>query len=272
MNIETYFRSIENLVDTGNIETAIAELKRFLQKSPQLDELIIHSARYNDVVKQIRLGVIDHENAKITKNEIRVAILSLLREIENIYSCNIDMKNKIEKQDEPNIFKPNTQSNHVQNNKNTIIGGNIIVHGDFRLGDDIYPPPEKEKTADDYYSEGISFLEKDPPEYDQAFTSFTYAINKETNHVKAYVHRGIIRMNQNDFHAAIRNFKDAIYLTPLITSEHCDAIFHLASSFVMLGDFERASNWLEKAREQGCNVKNPQIDNLFNDLSSMEKL
>jgi len=217
------------------------------------------------------MGVIDYKIANIIKNEIRVAILSLLREIEKIYSNNIDVKNEIEKQDEPTIAKSHTQSNNLHGNKNILIGDNIIINGNFRLGDDIHLPPVKEKTADEHYSEGISFLEKDPPEYDKAFTSFTDAISRKSDYIKAYVARGIIRMGQNDFHAAIRNFKDAIYSTPVITPEHCDAIFNMASSFVMLKDFERASNWLEKAREQGCNVKNPEIDNLFNELSSMEK-
>jgi predicted HTH transcriptional regulator len=74
--------TIGELIGKDELAKAIHVLYALFKDSPRLDEAIIQSARYNDVIKQIRLGTIEFEQANITKNQIRYALLDLLRDIE----------------------------------------------------------------------------------------------------------------------------------------------------------------------------------------------
>jgi predicted HTH transcriptional regulator len=83
MQITKYFLdNINDLISRDEIGSAIQLLHDLLKDSPVLEETLLHSARYTDVMKQIRLGTIDYEQANITKNKIRYALLDLVREID----------------------------------------------------------------------------------------------------------------------------------------------------------------------------------------------
>ena len=112
MNILNFTNRIGNLIGANNLETAIFELSKLLQKSPKLDELIVQSARYNDIMKQIRLGIIDFESAEVTKNKIRYAILDLLREIENGVESDPELKEEIENLNTSHSSMKITQSHY----------------------------------------------------------------------------------------------------------------------------------------------------------------
>lgn len=77
-----FIKSIGELIGKDDLALAIQKLYALLKDSPKLDEAILQSARYNDVLKQIRLGVVDFEQANLTKNQIRYALLDLVHEIE----------------------------------------------------------------------------------------------------------------------------------------------------------------------------------------------
>jgi predicted HTH transcriptional regulator len=83
MQLTKYFLdNINALISRDEIGSAIQLLHDLLKDSPVLEETLLHSARYADVMKQIRLGTIDYEQATITKNQIRYALLDLVREID----------------------------------------------------------------------------------------------------------------------------------------------------------------------------------------------
>ena len=69
MKLEKFYRKIIKLIDKDNLDEAIKKLDNFLQSHPKTDELIIQSARYNDLKKQIRLGVIDQEKLTSLKTK-----------------------------------------------------------------------------------------------------------------------------------------------------------------------------------------------------------
>ena len=125
MNILNFTNRIGNLIGENNLETAIFELGELLQKSPKLDELIVQSARYNDIMKQIRLGIIDFESAEITKNKIRYAILDLLREIENSVESDPEIKEEIENLNDSHSSMKITQSHYGRGDN---IGRDKIVN------------------------------------------------------------------------------------------------------------------------------------------------
>ena len=80
--MKEYLDKIGELIGKDELEEAILMLNKLLEKDKRLDELILQSARLNDIEKQIRLGIVDFKNASLTKNQIRFGILSIVREIE----------------------------------------------------------------------------------------------------------------------------------------------------------------------------------------------
>lgn len=70
---------IRALLAQDNISDALQLLHQLLEKSPQLDEAIQHSARYQAIRQKINLDLVSHRESQITKNQIRWSILELLK-------------------------------------------------------------------------------------------------------------------------------------------------------------------------------------------------
>lgn len=78
----TFIADIRDLIANDDFKTAIQQLSALLKNSPRLDEAVQQSARYNNVMRQIRLGLVDVEAANIAQNQTRQGLIDLLREIE----------------------------------------------------------------------------------------------------------------------------------------------------------------------------------------------
>jgi hypothetical protein len=124
MNLNNFTEQIGNLIAKDELSKAIGLLKKLLDKSPKLDEAIIQSARFNDIMKQVRLGVVDFEQANITKNKIRYAILDLLRDMEESVESNSEIRTEIENLKEE-IIPPSIGQFHYGSGDN-IAGDKII--------------------------------------------------------------------------------------------------------------------------------------------------
>ena len=61
------------MIAKDELKVAIQELSFLLKNSEKLNEIVLQSARYNSLTKQIRMGTIDNNQANITKNQIRFA-------------------------------------------------------------------------------------------------------------------------------------------------------------------------------------------------------
>lgn len=123
---KSFVEIIGDLIGKDDLALAIKNLYALLKDSPKLDEAILQSARYNDVIKQIRLGTIDFEQANITKNQIRYALLDLVREIEE-QEQNQDIHVEIQEflnKNTPFIQGKNIVTGTVQSEKEIIIGDN----------------------------------------------------------------------------------------------------------------------------------------------------
>jgi len=57
-------------------------LHDLLKNSPKLDEAILQSAQHHDIMQQVRSGLVNNEQANLTKNQIRSSILALLKDME----------------------------------------------------------------------------------------------------------------------------------------------------------------------------------------------
>ena len=81
-NTQSFINSIRDNVSNDGLEIAFLKLRQLLKDSPQLDAVLLQSARFRAVMKQIHSGTIDYSSAEITRNQITVSVLELLREIE----------------------------------------------------------------------------------------------------------------------------------------------------------------------------------------------
>ncbi len=82
METSQFFGHIRDLIAHNELKPAMESMRVFLENSPQLDEVILQTARFNAVREQIRHGVIDFSEADKTQNQIRTGLIELLREIE----------------------------------------------------------------------------------------------------------------------------------------------------------------------------------------------
>lgn len=96
-NTNSFIADIRDLIAKDDVTTAVQQLSALLKDSPHLNEAVQQSARYNNVMRQIRLGLVDFEAANIAQNQIRYAVLELLSEIEAQEQTQPNIKAEVEK-------------------------------------------------------------------------------------------------------------------------------------------------------------------------------
>lgn len=74
-------QKIRELIKIGDVPEAIDLIFEWSNQE-NIDEIILHSSRFNEVNKLLREGILSFSNAAIEKNKIVKAILEILREIE----------------------------------------------------------------------------------------------------------------------------------------------------------------------------------------------
>lgn len=92
-----FYHQIRYLIADDDLSRALAQLHDLLQNSPKLDEVLLQSARLNDISRQVRLGLTDFSQASLTKNQIRAGLLELLTEIESREQSLPEVRGEIEK-------------------------------------------------------------------------------------------------------------------------------------------------------------------------------
>jgi len=124
MDIKKISETVGKLVRKDELNSAIALLHRFLKDSPKLDDVIMQSSQLSDITRQIRNGVVSFEDANINKNKIRIGILSLVNEMEEVVMDNEDIKNELSNKRESE-YMPSIQQIHYGTGDN--VGGNKII-------------------------------------------------------------------------------------------------------------------------------------------------
>ena len=123
-NKQEYFKHIRQLIAGAKMDSAFKQLNHFLDKTPQLNEILQQSARWNALRKQVRMGTISHEDASVTQNQISSALLELLSLVEEQEGAPI-----IREEMERAVIS-------ITNSKN-VVTGNIRAGGDVHIGDNI---------------------------------------------------------------------------------------------------------------------------------------
>jgi hypothetical protein len=96
MNVKNLINHIGNLVGSDRLGESIELLSKIFAESPILNDVILQSAKLTDIENQIRRGVISFENANVSKNKIRLAILNLAELIDEIAFSNPSVVKEIE--------------------------------------------------------------------------------------------------------------------------------------------------------------------------------
>jgi len=141
MDNQTFLSNIRDLIARDDLTAALLQVRGLLENSPKLDEALLQSARFQDIRKQIRLGMVSHEEANLTQNQIRAGLLDLLREIEDSIA---------ETSARPDAAALRAEMEHavsVVNSKNVVIGSTIMAGGDVHIGDKTIS-----QTADKIYN------------------------------------------------------------------------------------------------------------------------
>ncbi len=77
MENHTFPANIRDLIAQDELAEALQQLHTILDNSPLLDEAILQAARFADIRKQIRLGLVDQAEANLTQNQIRAGMYIL---------------------------------------------------------------------------------------------------------------------------------------------------------------------------------------------------
>ena len=64
MTTQTFLYNIRELIAKGNLKLALNQLRQLLKNSPKLDDALLQSARFSDLLNGIKLGVLDLEHHK----------------------------------------------------------------------------------------------------------------------------------------------------------------------------------------------------------------
>jgi hypothetical protein len=84
MKIAIFLHQIRQLIAKDQLGEALLVLRSLLKTSPLLDEVLLHSGRFHEIRKQIRLGMVSNADATLKKNQFREGLLDLIREIEEL--------------------------------------------------------------------------------------------------------------------------------------------------------------------------------------------
>jgi len=123
LKTENHFKHLRSLIAKDDLTSALQYLHELLKQTPQLNEAIHHSGRFENITKQIRLGVVNSEDATLTINQIRVGLLDFISEIESQQENPIIKKewdNAISIIDSKNVF------GNIDEVGNVYIGNNFI--------------------------------------------------------------------------------------------------------------------------------------------------
>lgn len=138
MNGTQFFDQIRDLIARDELGTALTQLRLLLEHSPKMDEVILQSARFSDIRRQIRLDLVSHKEASMTQNQIRAGLLELIQEVETQGAA-------------PALQKEIERAISIVNSKNVVSGSQISAGGNVHIGDIVYaaapaagPAPKRE--------------------------------------------------------------------------------------------------------------------------------
>ena len=149
MDTNAFLSNIRDLIAHDDLTAALLQVRGLLENSPKLDEALLQSARFHDIRKQIRLGMVSHEEANLTQNQIRAGLLDLLREIEEgIEGTRSQDIDRVTSSHPVNILREEMErAISIVKSKNMVVSSTITAGGNVHIGDKTIS-----QTADKIYN------------------------------------------------------------------------------------------------------------------------
>lgn len=117
------------LIAADELKKAFDRLHHLLKASPLLSELVSHEGQYQETIQQVRLGTLSFQDASLSKNKIRFALMEIARQLEEGLESNPAVAQAIEQNDPTGIRIS------IKNSKNINTGDVLTGGGDFKIGD-----------------------------------------------------------------------------------------------------------------------------------------
>lgn len=155
---QTFHEKIRQLIASDEINEAIQLLQQLLKNSPKLNEAILQSSRLSDISRQIRLGMVDDNQANITKNKIRSGILELLEEIEAQETALPAVQGEVAQFAAIHISRKNIVTGNVSAGGNIIIGDTqTTIDRQVNIGGGTYIEQQTVNRSEDTRSRYIKY-------------------------------------------------------------------------------------------------------------------
>ncbi len=132
MGLQNALRHVIRLICKDDLAAAIQGLRHLIKHSKELDAVILQSTRYGEIKRQIREGKVDFESEEITRNQIRVALLDIVREMEDAMEENPEAKALVEQ----NIadIMPITQVISIQDAEELVLASDVRTKEKMAVG------------------------------------------------------------------------------------------------------------------------------------------
>lgn len=127
--MKKFIEHIFKLLGENKLSDALEKLQTVFRNSPQFYELINQSGRYSDLAEKTRSGLFNFTDSMIETTKIRYAIIDIVRELEESYYGNSEIKDQLDE----NLFKKKEMKNINQ----VHLGKGHNIGGDFISGDKI---------------------------------------------------------------------------------------------------------------------------------------
>ena len=82
MEQQHFIQDLRAKLANNEVGEVLRQLQIWLRNSPALDEVLLQSARHQEILKQIRLGIVEYKDAALTQNQVHWALLAFLRDME----------------------------------------------------------------------------------------------------------------------------------------------------------------------------------------------
>lgn len=136
-------KKARDLISKDQLDKAFELLANLFNNSPYLNEVIQQTGRFNELEKQVRLGILSTEKRTVALNQIRLGLLELIDRVE-IGGSNAKVAQEIIA-----FEKQNPELISIKDSGASTIYGNINISGEVAAGRDIQigkKPGKKKKS------------------------------------------------------------------------------------------------------------------------------
>ena len=162
------FNRIRAFIASDELPAALDLLRKLLANSPLLDEALHQSGRFENIRQQIRLGTVSASDANLTQNQIRAALLDLVREIENLGGFSAGDSDGVTLSHP--VTHAGTLRDEIERALSVIDSKNVVAGSDISTGGgDVHIGDRNEHTHHHYGDKTIPRLLTTPPFNSEVF-------------------------------------------------------------------------------------------------------